>query len=471
MARADAAWLHMDQPTNLMVITGVLWFDEPPDWDGVKERVRVRMVERFSRFRQRVVEGRGPLSGPHWEDDPDFDLERHFQHVSLPPPGDSAALHAYVADLTATPLDRSKALWEFHLVDGYEGGAALVGRVHHCIADGIALARVLLGLTDASPDAGIAPAEPEEEERPHLAPGPLDRLLRPVSSAVGLGRSAVGLGRTAAGLLAREALGAAVDRGHVRRRAGQVREGVDSVGRMLLEPDDPPTALKGELGIAQRVAWSPPAKLDDVKAMAHVTGTTVNDVLLAALAGALRRYLSDRGDSVDELTTFVPFNLRPLDRPLPADLGNRFGLVFLKLPVGIEDPRERLLEVHRRMQRLKRSPDAAVSYAVLDAIGRVPIGVERLFIGLFSAKGSAVTTNVPGPPQPVFLAGTPVRGVLVWAPCSGGVSMSLTIISYDGEVTLGVMTDGGLIPDPGTIVAGFERELEAYRDAHTLAGV
>ncbi|MGA9371270.1 MAG: wax ester/triacylglycerol synthase domain-containing protein, partial [Solirubrobacterales bacterium] len=139
MSHADAAWLHMDQPTNLMVITGVLWFDQPPDWDGVRETIRHRMVERFPRFRQRVVEGRAPLSGPHWEDDPRFDLDLHLHRVALPAPGDRDALQAFVADLMASPLDRSKPLWQFQLVDGYGEGAALVGRIHHCIADGIAL--------------------------------------------------------------------------------------------------------------------------------------------------------------------------------------------------------------------------------------------------------------------------------------------------------------------------------------------
>ena len=119
MSHADAAWLHMDQPTNLMVITGVLWFDEPPDWDGVRERIKERMVDRFDRFRQRVAEGRAPLSGPHWEDDPNFDLDLHFHRVALPAPGDPAALQAYVSDLMANPLDRSRPLWHFHFVDGY----------------------------------------------------------------------------------------------------------------------------------------------------------------------------------------------------------------------------------------------------------------------------------------------------------------------------------------------------------------
>jgi diacylglycerol O-acyltransferase len=462
MSNADAAWLHMDQPTNLMVITGVLWFDQPPDWDGVRETIRARLVERFPRFRQRVVEDTGLIAGPHWEDDPDFDLDRHLDRIALARPGDRAVLEAFVAHRMASPLDRSKPLWEFHFVDGFEDGAALVGRVHHCIADGIALARVLLSLTDESPDAGIAPAG-DESGRSNGAGGRLGRLT-------GLVTGATALARDTAGLMGREAIAVGRDPRHLVELAGRGREGAETLAKVLLAAPDPSTPLKGELGVPQRVAWSSPVPLVDVKAMSHVTGTTGNDVLLAAITGALRRYLDSRGRPVDELTTFVPFNLRPLDQPLPRKLGNRFGLVFLRLPVGIEDPRLRLDAVHDRMQRIKRSPEGLLSYALLDAIGRVPARFGKALVGLVTTKGSAVTTNVAGPKQHVYMAGTRVGGLLVWAPRSGDVSMSFTVISYAGEVTLGLMSDAGLVPDPEVIVDAFERELELLRSSDALAG-
>jgi diacylglycerol O-acyltransferase len=462
MSNADAAWLYMDQPTNLMVITGVLWFDQPPDWDGVRETIRSRLVERFPRFRQRVVEETGLLSGPHWEDDPDFDLDRHIHRIALARPGDREVLEAFVAHQMERPLDRSKPLWEFHFVDGFEGGAALVGRVHHCIADGIALARVLLSLTDESPDAGIATGA-DGTGRSDGADGRLRRLT-------GLVGGATALARDTAGLMGREAIAVGRDPRHLLELAGRGREGAETVAKVLLSSPDPRTPLKGELGLAQRVAWSSPIALEDVKAMSHVTGSTVNDVLLAAITGALRRYLDAHGGAVDELTTFVPFNLRPLDEPLPRNLGNRFGLVFLRLPVGIEDPALRLGTVHDRMQRIKRSPEGLLSYAVLDAVGRAPPRLGKALVDLITTKGSAVTTNVPGPEQPVYMAGTRVRGLLVWAPRSGDVSMSFTVISYDGEVTLGLMSDAGLVPDPQSIVDTFEQELESLRSSAAVAG-
>jgi hypothetical protein len=179
------------------------------------------------------------------------------------------------------------------------------------------------------------------------------------------------------------------------------------------------------------------------------------------MAGALRSYLRARGGLVDEITVFVPFNLRPLDQPLPPDLGNRFGLVFLPLPVGTGDRRRRLAEIHRRMAQIKHSPEGAVSYGLLEAMGRTPVQIEKRLVEMFSAKGTAVMTNVPGPRQRVYFAGNPVRGVLVWAPRSGSVAMSVAIFSYAGEITVGLMVDGGLIPDPEKIINSFGREVEA----------
>ncbi len=453
MSRADAAWLHMDQPTNLMVITAAMWFDEPVDWERVREIIGTRLADRYPRFRQRVVEGRGPLAGPHWEDDPHFDLDLHLHRVALPAPGDQETLQQLLADRIAEPLDRSKPLWHFYLVDNYGEGAAIVGRIHHCIADGIALSRVLLSLTDEAADAGIA-GEANGQREGGEGRGLMETLVAPA-------RGALSMARGAAGLAAHEAIEVGKHPSELRDLAATAREDAAALAKVLLPRPEPPSALKGELGVADRVAWSAPVPLEDVKTFGHAHDATVNDVVVTAVAGALRRYLRTRESLVEELTAFVPFNLRPLDQPLPADLGNRFGLVFLSLPVGIGDRRARLREVHRRMEEIKHSPEGAISYGVLGTIGRTPVAVEKRLVNLFSSGGSAVVTNVPGPRQPVYLAGTPVRGVLVWAPCSGNVSMSISIFSYAGELTVGLMTDAGLVPDPERIVTAFERELEA----------
>jgi diacylglycerol O-acyltransferase / wax synthase len=154
MSHADAAWLHMDRPTNLMVINSVLWFDEPVDWRRCRAVFCERIVDRFDRFRQRAVDG---VTGAHWEDVDELDLDLHFHHLALPAPGDRQALQALVGDRASKPLDRTRPLWEVCFIDGLGDGAAVLVRMHHSIADGIALARVMLTLTDAGdvPDAGF----------------------------------------------------------------------------------------------------------------------------------------------------------------------------------------------------------------------------------------------------------------------------------------------------------------------------
>jgi WS/DGAT/MGAT family acyltransferase len=417
MSSADAAWLHMDRPTNLMVINSVFWFDEPVDWDDYEVVLRERLVERFARFRQRPVEG---TMGPHWED-VDLDMELHVHHVALPAPGDRRALEAFVSDRIATPLDRSRPLWEVYLIDGFGRGAAILTRMHHCIADGIALARVLLTLTDGGPAANDAFAD--------SSPGGF-----PLGSVA---RAATGL--------TYEVLGAVQ---HPRRAAGTALEDAQSVAKFVLPGSDPRSAIKGEQRAAHHVAWCDPIALRSVKRTARSLGATINDVLVSAVTGAVGEHLRASGDVPADLHALVPFNLRPLDAPLPRELGNRFGLVLLSLPVGIDDPLERTFEVKRRMDALKHSHEGAISYGILELMGRTPTVVEARLIDYFSGKGSMVLTNVPGPRRPLSVAGTPLAGVLVWAPCSGSIGMSISIFSYAGRVTVGFLTDAGLVPNP-----------------------
>jgi WS/DGAT/MGAT family acyltransferase len=451
LSSADTAWLHMDRPTNLMVINSLLLFDEPVDWERVKEITQRRLVDRYPRFRQRVVESRLPFRTPTWEDDPDYALEHHMHHLALPAPGDAPSLQELVGDLMATPLDRNRPLWHTYMIDGFGDGAAMICRMHHCIADGIALAQVMLSLTDFEATAEIAPALVEQPSRASRR-GPLSRLA---SS----GQSALTVGGRVASTAVRQAGEIAMDPPHAGRLAGAVlRDGATAI-RLTLTPADAATAIKGDPGVSRRVAWTTPMRLSEIKRIAHAQQATVNDVLLAAVSGALRHYLQDRGGPVTEIQAMVPFNLRPLDQPVPRELGNKFGLVFLPLPVGVSGSYRRLIEVHKRMTELKHSRDGAVSYELLSVFGHTPEAVERRMIDVFTGKGTAVITNVPGPKKPVYLAGTPVRTVLFWAPTSGHIGMSVSIFSYRGEVTVGLMVDAALIPDPEQIVTQTEQEI------------
>jgi diacylglycerol O-acyltransferase / wax synthase len=436
VGNADAAWLHMDRPTNLMIVNSLMLFDEPISLDQLAEIYRSRLIGRYPRFSQRVENSLVPLQGPSWVDDDDFDLHRHLHHFGLPAPGDTAALQEVVGDLIATPLDRAKPLWDTYLIDGLDSGCAILTRMHHCIADGIALARVMLTLTDTSATAQDA------------GPGFSDEASHrnPITDALTL---ASGLTHDGVETLL-----------HPRRAADAIGREAHTLAKLLFAPSDSDSAVRGELSGMRQVAWSKPIPLDEVKAIAHAQKATVNDVLLAVVSGALRRYMLDHDGPAVELHAIVPFNLRPLDKPIPRSLGNKFGLVFLALPVDVANPRDRLRELKRRMDEIKNSHEGALVYSILGAVGRTPPQVEKRIVDLFSSKGTAVMTNVPGPREPMYFAGVPVRSVLVWAPTSGSVGMSVSIFSYRGEVTIGLMVDSALVPEPQQIIDALGPELD-----------
>jgi diacylglycerol O-acyltransferase len=452
-SNVDTAWLRMEDPTNLMMITGVMIFGAPMDLDRLKATIQHRLL-RFDRFRQHVVAPRLPFGGYHWKDDPRFDLHQHVHLITLPQPGDQAALQALVSELMSTPLDLSRPLWEIHLVERYGDGCALIARLHHCIADGIALVRVLLSLTDTDPDLPW-PSPPSVDET-RRAPRPLGALFRPAHLAL---RTTTRLTET----LLQESQEIIDDPSHLADLARLGASGATAFGRLVLRWPDPKTIFKGELGVPKRAAWSAPLPLSEVKSVGRAAGGTINDVLLTAVSGALRRYLQSRGEPVDGLNVraVVPVNLRPMEDELT--LGNKFGLVFLSLPVGIGDPFERLFELKRRMDELKDTPEAMVAFGILNAIGMSPSRIQDIVVNIFGTKGTAVMTNVPGPKQTIYLAGAPLETIMFWVPQSGRLGMGVSILSYAGKVWLGVATDQGLVPDPETIIAEFHAEFEHLR--------
>jgi WS/DGAT/MGAT family acyltransferase len=442
MSPVDSAWLRMEDPTNLMMITGVLIFETPLNLERFRQVIEQRLLQRFDRFRKRaVVPAQG--SNPYWEDDPFFTLSAHLHRVALPLPADQHALQDLTSDLMSTPIDFSKPPWQFHIVEQYGQGSALIVRLHHCIADGIALVHVLLSLTDSTADRDRA-AEPPTAPKPR---DPLSALLAPVQQ---LSETVLREGQN---LIERPA----------ERVQDIARLGADSLaalGKLVLQSPDPQTALKGPLGVLKRATWSQPIPLEQIKAIGRVTGATINDILLAAVTGALRSYLIWRGTDVNGLNirAVVPVNLRPLDRP--PTMGNQFGVVFLALPVGIADPYARLTELRERMDQIKGTPEAVVAFGILNAMGISPQPLQDIGVGLFGSKATAVMTNVPGPRETIYMAGSPIRDIMFWVPQSGHLGVGVSILSYAGQVLVGLATDTDLIPEPERIIAAYQHELD-----------
>jgi WS/DGAT/MGAT family acyltransferase len=451
LSNVDTAWLRMEDPTNLMMISGVMVFGGPIDFERLKATIEHRLL-RWDRFRQRVVHPRLPLGTLYWEDDPDFDLRYHLQRAALPPPGDQAALQEAASLLASTQLDFSRPLWQMHLLDGYGEGCALVCRLHHSIGDGIALVHVLLSLTDSDPDSPWPVEQPKAPRQRRR--GPLRRLTRPA-------RSAIRATRQVSGALLREGMEVLAEPRHAMDLAQLATRGATALGRLVLLWPDPKTVFKGKLVVPKRAAWSEPIPLTSVKTIGRGLGGTVNDVLLTAMTGALRRYLQGRDEAVDGLNirAIVPVNLRPPD--VEPELGNKFGLVFLSLPVGIADPRDRLRELKRRMDALKGSLEAPVAFGILNTIGMAPEAIQDVVVNIFGAKGTAVMTNVVGPRERIYLAGAPLDALMFWVPQSGRLGMGVSILSYAGQVWMGVITDEGLVPDPEAIISSFHSEFDA----------
>ena len=447
MSRVDTAWLHMERPTNPMMITGVLMLDQALSLVALKRLIQKRFLA-FPRFRQKAVE---TTSGAAWLEDVDFDLDWHVRISALPGRSDhkseKKALERFVSQLASSPLDKSKPLWQFHLVEKYGGGSAVVARIHHSYADGIALVQVLLSLTDTSskPDKGNhlrAAWLKEDGVEVVRRMGAVDRYMKLGGKMLDKGME-IYRHPSLATMLARE--------------GGEI--GRELLGALAL-PDDPQTMLRGKLGVSKRVAWAEPLDLDEVKAVGRACDCTVNDVLMAAAAGALRGYMLERGECLEGVTlrATVPVNLRPLEHA--KKLGNHFGLVFLELPVGEDNPVKRVEHVARCMNELKNSRQAIVAFGLLAALGMAPTAVQGIALELFSRKASAVATNVPGPQQPLFLGGSRLREMMFWVPQTGSIGLGISIMSYNNRVHFGLIADAKLVPDPDAVISRFVPEFE-----------
>ncbi len=448
MSKVDTAWLRMESPTNLMMITGVMMFAEPMDLASLKRVIGERFLA-YRRFRQKAVD---TSTGAFWETDADFDLDWHVRLTALPGKAGQKELQNLVSQLGSSPLDHSKPLWQFHLVESYNGGSALISRIHHCYADGIALVQVMLSLTDVS----AKPKEGHDLPRAWLKDDGhkvtqrfFDPAMAQIDKAMKLGGKVFEKGMemyrhpSLAGVLAKEG-------GEIARELAYA----------LSLPDDPETQLKGPLGVSKRCAWAEPMDLEEVKIVGRALGCTVNDVLLTAATGALRSYLLDKGGSIDGLTlrATVPVNLRPLEHA--KKLGNHFGLVFLDLPVGESNPLRRLQRVAAHMHELKNARQAAVTFGLLAAVGMTTPAVQRMALELFSRKASLVATNVPGPQMPLYLAGCRVSELMFWVPQNGSIGIGISILSYNGKVHFGLISDAKRIADPGDVIRRFRGEFE-----------
>jgi diacylglycerol O-acyltransferase / wax synthase len=448
MTGVDTAWLRMEHPTNLMMIVGVMMFKEKISLPKFKSTLEDRFLT-FKRFKQKAIQD---PTGAWWETDKKFDLANHVKKGKLDGRGTKADLENFVSQLASEPLDFTKPLWQFHLIENYQGGSALVSRIHHCYADGIALISVMLSLTGETPEASLVKPK-KAEKRPKDEMDFWTSVSKPMASVMS------GAMKLTRGLV-EQGLEIAKDPSTMREFATKGVELAEELRKIAMMQPDTQTRYKGLLSRQKRVAWCDPLPLAEVKVVGKALGASINDVLLATAAGALRDYLQRNNDNADgvELRAIVPVNLRPVEKA--NELGNQFGLVFVDLPVGVEDPLERLELVRSRMGALKGSSQPIVAFVLLSAVGLGPKILQDQISGLIGRNATAVMTNVPGPQKPLYLAGSEINEIEFWVPQSGGIGMGLSILTYNGRVQFGLITDAGLVPDPHNVIDKFADEFE-----------
>ena len=460
MSLVDTAWLRMDNEVNLMMIVGVWLLTPAISLAALRERTAERLL-RYERFHQSAVLD---ATGASWVDSQTFNIADHVVLEVIKRQrglSERAALQQRCGELASKRLDPGKPLWQFHLVERYEGGCALIARIHHCIGDGVALVSVMHALVDGgiapTPQTGPAAAPLPARDLSSDSDGWSEAVLRPLTGLAvnALSRSGDGLDHALRRMVhPGRTLQAALD------LANKGRQLLRDAASLLLMEDDTPTRLKGKPIGRKLVAWGDPLPLDRVKAVSHALACSINDLLLTCASGALGGWLRDQGDDPRgaEIRAMVPVNLR-LQGPT-YQLGNEFGLAPLMLPIGIANPVERLYAVRTRMDQLKQSYQPVLAYGVLGVAGLLVKPGQDLLLRIFSRKATAVVTNLPGPRECVKLCGATLRQAMFWVPASGDIGVGLSILSYGGGVQFALITDAALCPDPQAIVDRFSVEFE-----------
>jgi diacylglycerol O-acyltransferase len=459
MSKVDTAWLRMDGEHNLMMIVGVWQLKPAIQLAAVQERIRGTLLQ-YPRFRQRVEHD---ATGAVWVEDDHFDIHHHICKETLPVvkgKSEEQVLKDRIGVLSMEPLDPKRPLWQMHLIEDYNGGSALIVRIHHCIADGISLIAVTMSIVDGAPPPKVH--RPPKNQGPGLDHWLADAVLKNFTklSVLALGQGGKQAHNAYAAMadplasLGKGADGAA----DAAKMAYQV---INDMAALALMPDDSPTPLKGLPGNQKRVAWCDPMPIDAVKAVGKAFNCSINDVLMSCVAGAIGSYLQSLGETIEgkDFRAMVPVNLRPLDQAYK--LGNHFGLAPMVLPIGVQNPIERLLLVRQRMNRLKNSTQPLLAFGVLAVAGVLIKSAQDAVLDLFGKKASAVLTNVPGPKDKFSFCGATVEQQMFWVPQSGKMGVGISILSYGGGVQFGIITDTQLCPDPHQIIQRFEPEFRA----------
>jgi diacylglycerol O-acyltransferase len=434
----DTSFLHLEDDSAHMHVAAVMTFEgAPPEHEDVVEGIRSRL-HLVPRYRQRLAFVPLGQGRPRWVDDPHFNLNYHVRHTALPEPGTEDQLKRLAGRVFSQRLDRDKPLWEMWVVEGLDGGDrfAVLSKTHHALVDGVSGIDIMSILFDTKPQPDAPP--PAEEKRWLPAPTPsraqllaealFERATVPAEIARGA-RALVRGPRRIAGA----ALGSAA--------------GVGSMVRAGLSPA-PKTPYNERIGPHRRFTWVR-MQLADVKAIKNSLGGTVNDVMLATVAGALGRHLRRRGVDVRglELKAMVPVSVR--SEEARGALGNQVAAMMAPLPVGLEDPVERMERISDSMAHLKSGGQAVGAQVLTELTGFAPPNIMSQAARVVARQRmfNLVVTNVPGPQFALYMMGRKLEGLFPMVPLAPNQALGIAIMSYDGTINFGLVGDFDLMAD------------------------
>ncbi|MEI2785751.1 MAG: wax ester/triacylglycerol synthase family O-acyltransferase [Candidatus Nanopelagicales bacterium] len=464
LSPADTAWLYSEWEKNNQNVSSLMWLDREIDPDVFIDIVQERLIDKYPTFSQRLRPSRNPLMMPHWENDPEFDIHNHVRVIQLPAPGSKAQLAEIISEQRGQLLDRGRPLWEMDVIQGYQGNTtAIHSRIQHSIADGWALVRLVLSLCD---DEGEMERPKTVDKKRTRKRDVFGKIIEPVTNVVRNPSDALDETMSIALYPKRFVEFGASAVSSVKGASEDTAEATKNAVDLLLAPRPGKTILHGEVSGVKKVDWIDPIDLQQIKDIGKAADATINDVLLAVLTNTLRSYLLEKDAlTVDDLFTSMPVSLRRPDADLPRTLGNRFGVIPVLLPVSIEDPVEQLAEVKRRVDELKASQMPIVSFGLISAMALTTADVERMIHLVNQAHSIGVTTNVPGPRFPIYVAGARVLGSWGMGGLSGNMNLSFGIFSLDGQLNFSVHSDTGITDDPERILELFLESIEGLKVA------
>jgi WS/DGAT/MGAT family acyltransferase len=465
----DAGFLSMETSVQQGHVGGVVIVDPstaPHGWgfDTIRDLIQ-RRIHLLPPFTRRLVTVPFDLDHPYWVEDAGFDLDFHLRHIAVPPPGDATRLAALVARIHERPLDRSRPLWEMYVIEGLEGGrVATYTKVHHAAVDGVTGAEILTILLDTSPHAESRLIEPNEARPIDRVPGQMELLARSALSAVVRPAKALRLGyqlvRSLPGLKPLESLPALV---------GLARDTDDVLSRPTLVA--PHTVLNAPITPHRRWAFDV-VPLETARDIKDAAGVTVNDVVIAATAGAVRRWLLAQDALPNRsLQAMVPISIRTQSDD--GGIGNEVSAMIAPIGTHLEDPFERLGFVSETMRIAKDTHQATPATLLRDVAEFAPPAVAARAARLVFRNGRAgritpfnlVISNVPGPGVPLYLAGAQLEGHFPVSAIVDGAALNITLHSYLDRLCFGIVSDREIIPDLWDLMGWITNEFTLMRQA------